>query len=34
MLKDRILGRVSLHDIYDNNGNIIVSSGEMITSGR
>ena len=31
-LKDRILGRVSLHDIYDNNGNIIVSSGEMITA--
>ena len=31
-LKDRILGRVSLHDIYDNNGNIIVENGEMITA--
>ncbi len=31
-LKDRIFGRVSLHDIHDNNGNIIVQSGEMITA--
>ena len=31
-LKDRIFGRVSLHDIHDNNGNIIVESGEMITT--
>ncbi|MBH83449.1 MAG: DNA-directed RNA polymerase subunit beta' [Flavobacteriales bacterium] len=31
-LKDRIFGRVSLNDIHDDNGNIIVSSGEMITA--
>ncbi len=31
-LKDRIFGRVSLHDIHDNNGNIIVENGEMITA--
>ena len=30
-LKDRISGRVSLHDVYDFDGNIIVSNGEMIT---
>tara|TARA_B100000963_G_scaffold101866_1_gene88152 strand:+ start:2086 stop:6381 length:4296 start_codon:yes stop_codon:yes gene_type:complete len=30
-LKDRVFGRVSLHDIYDINGNIIVENGEMIT---
>ena len=29
-LEDRIVGRVSLHNIYDQNGNIIVSSDEMI----
>ncbi len=29
-LKDRIVGRVSLHNVYDNDGNIIVSSNEMI----
>ncbi len=31
-LKDRIFGRVSLHDIYDNNDNIIVENGQMITA--
>ena len=30
-LKDRISGRVSLHDVYDSEGNIIVANGEMIT---
>ncbi|MGB1306264.1 MAG: DNA-directed RNA polymerase subunit beta' [Flavobacteriales bacterium] len=30
-LKDRISGRVSLHDVYDSDGNIIVANGEMIT---
>ena len=30
-LKDRISGRVSLHDVYDFDGNIIVANGEMIT---
>ena len=30
-LSDRISGRVSLHDVYDLDGNIIVSSGDMIT---
>ena len=30
-LRDRIAGRVSLHDIYDADGNIIVANGEMIT---
>ena len=30
-LKDRISGRVSLHDVYDSGGNIIVANGEMIT---
>ena len=30
-LKDRISGRVSLHDVYDSKGNIIVANGEMIT---
>ncbi|MBL6663678.1 MAG: DNA-directed RNA polymerase subunit beta' [Flavobacteriales bacterium] len=30
-LKDRISGRVSLHDIYDTEGDIIVANGEMIT---
>jgi DNA-directed RNA polymerase subunit beta' len=29
-LKDRIVGRVSLHNVYDQDGNIIVSSDEMI----
>ena len=29
-LKDRIVGRVSLHNVYDRDGNIIVSSDEMI----
>ncbi|MBL6658193.1 MAG: DNA-directed RNA polymerase subunit beta' [Flavobacteriales bacterium] len=29
-LKDRIVGRVSLHNVYDQNGNIIVTSDEMI----
>ncbi|MGC6470443.1 MAG: DNA-directed RNA polymerase subunit beta' [Flavobacteriales bacterium] len=29
-LKDRIVGRVSLHDIYDQKGNLIVASDEMI----
>jgi DNA-directed RNA polymerase subunit beta' len=31
-LKDRIVGRVSLHDVYDGDGNVIVSNGEMITN--
>ena len=30
-LKDRISGRVSLHDIFDTDGNIIVENGHMIT---
>ena len=30
-LRDRISGRVSLHDIFDINGNIIVENGQMIT---
>jgi DNA-directed RNA polymerase subunit beta' len=30
-LKDRISGRVSLHDLYDTDGNVIVANGEMIT---
>ena len=30
-LKDRISGRVSLHDVYDFDGNTIVANGEMIT---
>ena len=30
-LKDRISGRVSLHDVYDSDGIIIVANGEMIT---
>ena len=30
-LKDRVSGRVSLHDVYDSGGNIIVANGEMIT---
>ncbi len=30
-LKDRISGRVSLHNVYDFDGKIIVSNGEMIT---
>ncbi|MDB3926567.1 DNA-directed RNA polymerase subunit beta' [Flavobacteriales bacterium] len=29
-LKDRIVGRVSLHNVYDQDGNIIVSPDEMI----
>ena len=29
-LKDRISGRVSLHDVYDSDGNVIVANGEMI----
>jgi DNA-directed RNA polymerase subunit beta' len=29
-LKDRIVGRVSLHNVYDQDGSIIVSSDEMI----
>ena len=29
-LKDRIVGRVSLHDVFDNDGNVIVSSDQMI----
>jgi DNA-directed RNA polymerase subunit beta' len=29
-LKDRIVGRVSLHNVYDQDGNIILSSDEMI----
>jgi len=29
-LKDRIVGRVSLHDVYDYEGNLLVSSDEMI----
>ena len=29
-LKDRIVGRVSLHNVYDRDGNIIVSPDEMI----
>jgi DNA-directed RNA polymerase subunit beta' len=29
-LKDRIVGRVSLHNVYDHDGNIIVSPDEMI----
>ena len=29
-LTQRILGRVSVHDIYDNDGNLIVASGEEI----
>ena len=30
-LRDRISGRVSIHDVYDSKGNIIVANGEMIT---
>ena len=29
-LKDRIVGRVSLHDIYSDDGNLIVSADDMI----
>jgi hypothetical protein len=29
-LYDRIVGRVSLHNVYDQDGNIIVSPDEMI----
>jgi DNA-directed RNA polymerase subunit beta' len=30
-LSDRILGRVSLHDVYDSNDNIIVAASQLIT---
>ncbi|MBW7867616.1 MAG: DNA-directed RNA polymerase subunit beta' [Brumimicrobium sp.] len=30
-LHERIVGRTSVHDIYDDNENILVESGEMIT---
>ena len=30
-LKDKIIGRTSLHNIRDNNGDIIVKAGELIT---
>ena len=33
-LEDRITGRVSCEDIYDNNGNLIVKKNHMITPGR
>jgi len=30
-LLDRIVGRVSLHDVYDNKGNLLVGAGDEIT---
>ncbi len=33
-LQDRITGRVSCEDIYDNDGNLIVKKNHMITPGR
>ena len=30
-LYDRILGRTSVHDVYDENDNLLVSAGEMIS---
>jgi len=30
-LHDRIVGRTSVHDIYDNNGELIIAAGEEIT---